>query len=107
MTFTRRRLPHLSVPQRAVFLTWRLQDSLPPNRVFPTAALTSEQAFNVLDRLLDETRTGTFYLRQPAIAEMVMEAIEYNSAVLRQYALQAFVVMPNHVHLLATPGRHR
>ena len=103
MTFTRRRLPHLSVPQRAVFLTWRLQDSLPPNRVFPTAALTSEQAFNVLDRLLDETRTGTFYLRQPAIAEMVMEAIEYNSAVLRQYALQAFVVMPNHVHLLATP----
>ena len=103
MTFTRRRLPHLSLPQRAVFLTWRLHDSLPPNRVFPTAALTSEQAFHIMDRLLDETRTGTFYLRQPDIADMVVEAIEYNSAVLKQYALQAFVVMPNHVHLLANP----
>ena len=103
MTFTRRRLPHLSLPQRPVFLTWRLHNSLPPNRAFPTAALTSEQAFDVMDRLLDETRTGTFYLHQPAIAHMVVEAIEYDSAVLKQYALQAFVVMPNHIHLLANP----
>jgi REP-associated tyrosine transposase len=31
---------------------------------------------------------------------MVVEAIGYNAQILRHYALHAFVVMPNHVHLL-------
>jgi putative transposase len=57
-----------------------------------------------MDRLLDEARTGPFYLRQPAIADMIVEALEYNATVLGQYVLGAFVVMPNHVHLLATPS---
>ena len=104
MTFYRRRLPHIDEQQRPVFLTWRLYDSLPPHRVFPTAALTSGQAFDAMDRLLDETRTGTSHLRVPAIADMVMDAIGYNASVLGQYALHAFVVMPNHVHMLATPA---
>ena len=56
-----------------------------------------------MDRLLDEARSGPFYLRQPAIADMVAEAIQYNAATLEHYVLHAFVVMPNHVHLLATP----
>jgi REP element-mobilizing transposase RayT len=57
-----------------------------------------------MDRLLDETRTGVFYLRQPAIADMIVEALEYNAGMLEHYALHAFAVMPNHVHLLATPS---
>jgi len=32
-----------------------------------------------------------------------VEAIEYNAAELGHYHLWAFVVMPNHVHLLVTP----
>lgn len=35
---------------------------------------------------------------------MVVEAIQYNGAVLEHYGLHAFVVMPNHVHLLITPA---
>jgi REP element-mobilizing transposase RayT len=103
VAFYRRRLPHLYESGRSIFVTWRLHDSLPPNRAFPTAAMTSGQAFAAMDRLLDETRTGAFYLRQPAVADMIVEAIEYNAAVLRHFLLHAFVVMPNHVHLLATP----
>ena len=57
-----------------------------------------------MDRLLDEARTGAFYLRQPAVADMVVEAIQYNAIILGHYVLHAFVVMPNHVHLLATPA---
>jgi hypothetical protein len=98
--FHERHLPHLYDTERPVFVTWRLHDSLPPNRPFPAAALTSGQAFHAMDRLLDETRTGAFYLRQPAVAEMVVEAIEYNANTLGHYTLHAFVVMPNHVHLL-------
>jgi putative DNA methylase len=103
MTFYRRRLPHIYDTGQSVFLTWRLHDSLAPQRAFPVEALTSGQAFAAMDRLLDEARSGAFYLRQPPVADMVVEAIQYNAKILGHYRLHAFVVMPNHVHLLATP----
>lgn len=56
-----------------------------------------------MDRFLDEARRGAFYLRQPAIGDMIVEAIHYNADVLGHYRLRAFVVMPNHVHVLAEP----
>jgi putative transposase len=104
VTLYRRRLPHDYETDQPVFLTWRLHDSLPSHRVFPTDALNSGQAFAAMDRLLDEACSGTFYLRQPAVAEMIVEAIQYNANILRHHTLHAFVVMPNHVHLLATPA---
>src|ERR1700689_3940725 len=82
MTFYRRRLPHLYEPEQSAFLTWRLHDSLPSHRAFPTDALNSGQAFAAMDRLLDEVRAGAFYLRQPAIANMIVEAIQYNANIL-------------------------
>ncbi len=51
---------------------------------------------------LDEARTGTFYLRQPVIAHLVIEALRYNARILGHYELHAFAVMPNHVHTLLT-----
>jgi REP element-mobilizing transposase RayT len=104
MTFYTRRLPHTYETDAPVFLTWRLHDSLPPHRPFPERALTSGQAFAAMDRLLDEVRDGVFYLRQPALADMVVDAIHFNGASLGHYLLHAFAVMPNHVHLLATPA---
>ena len=104
MAFSRRRLPHVYDPERCVFLTWRLHDSLPPHRAFPAGAVNSGQAFAAMDRLLDEACNGPFYLRQPAVADMIVEAIQYNADILGHYVLHAFVVMPNHVHLLSTPA---
>ena len=104
MTFYRRRLPHVYDIGQPIFLTWRLHDSLPTHRAFPKEALSSGQAFIAMDRLLDQARTGPFYLRQPAVADMIVEAIQYNASTLGHYLLHAFVVMPNHVHLLATPA---
>jgi REP element-mobilizing transposase RayT len=103
MTFYRRRLPHLYDIGHPIFLTWRLHDSLPAHRVFRAGNLSSGQAFAALDRLLDETRSGPLYLHQPALAEMVAEAIHHNASVLGHYDLHAFAVMPNHVHLLLSP----
>ena len=74
MTFDHWRLPLLHATEQAVFLTWRLHGSPPPNRAFPGGALSSGQAFAAMDRLLDQTRAGPFYLRRPAMAEMVVEA---------------------------------
>jgi REP element-mobilizing transposase RayT len=104
MAFYRRRLPHVDEPGQPVFLTWRLHGSLPPNRAFPAAGLTSGQAFEALDRLLDEASYRPRYLALPEIATLVVEALDYNASVLRHYELHAFVVMPNHLHLLATPA---
>jgi len=100
MVLHQRRLPHVWATEQPVFLTWRLHGSLPPHRPFRGGTLTSGQALAALDRLLDEARSGPFYLRQPDLADMVVEALEYNSRVLQQYVLHAFAVMPNHVHLL-------
>jgi putative DNA methylase len=104
MTLSRRRLPQVSETDRAVFLTWRLHDSLPAHRLFPPGSPTSGEAFAAMDRLLDTLLSGPTYLRQPAVAEMVVEAIQYGAETLRHYTLHAFVVMPNHVHLLVTPA---
>src|SRR5712691_11100557 len=104
MRFYRRRLPHFSETGKPLFLTWRLHDSLPPHRVFPMDALNSGQVFAAMDRLLDEARSGAFYLHQAAVANMMVEAIYYNANILGHYLLHAFVAMPNHVHLLATPA---
>ena len=57
-----------------------------------------------MDRLLDQTRSGPFYLRQPELAEMVVKAIYYSATVLGHCTLHAYVVMPNHVHLLVSPA---
>src|SRR5207302_2078306 len=96
-----RRLPHHYAITEPLFVTFRLHGSLPSGRVFPSGRLSSGKAFACLDRLLDEQRAGPAYLRMPAIAEVVADAIGQGTA--SDYLLQAWVVMPNHVHLLITP----
>jgi putative transposase len=103
VTFYRRRLPHFAHTGAPIFITWRLHGSLLSNRLFPSATVTSGEAFAVMDRLLDETRTGPAYLRMPEIASVVVEAIHYNAEVLRHYSLDSYVVIPNHVHILVRP----
>ena len=103
VTFYRRRLPHLYSADCPVFLTWRLYGSLAAHRSFPETSVNSGRAFATMDRLLEKTRTGPFYLRQPAIADVLVEILFHNSNVLGRYTLHAFAVMPNHIHLLVSP----
>jgi REP element-mobilizing transposase RayT len=98
----RRRLPHIDVPGVPAFVTWRLWGSLPPGRVFEREHLSSGEAFVAWDRLLDTARSGPFYLRQVEIAGMVQEQLHKADAG-GLCSLHAFVIMPNHVHLLCTP----
>ncbi len=99
----RRRLPHFHPLDKPLFLTWRLHGSLPPNRAFAAGNLRSGKVFVAMDRLLDEARTGPLHLRRPEIAQIVVDAFLYGQDSLHHYTLHAFVVMPNHVHVLLTP----
>jgi putative transposase len=86
-----------------MFVTFRLHGSLPANRRFPNVRLTSGQAFVAMDRLLDCARRGPFFLGQPEIASMFIRALFDGQHRFERYEVHAFVVMPNHVHLLVTP----
>ena len=104
MRFSRRRLPHLYPNGHPIFLTFRLHDSLPANREFRNHSLTSGEAFVAMDRLLDESRSGPLYLSDARIARLMADEILRGRDV--TYALHAWVVMPNHVHVLITPHSH-
>jgi putative transposase len=98
-----RRLPHWDVVGRPLFVTFRLHDSLPASRVFPPERLQGGKAFVAMDRILDRSRNGPLFLRQPEIAEMVVGALQDGEHRFKRYELHSYVVMPNHVHLLVTP----
>ena len=95
-----RRLPHYDAVGERMFVTFRLHGSLPESRIFPPARLTSGKAFVAMDRLLDAARSGPVYLRQPEIAKIVEQALWEGQLRFHRYALHAFVIMPNHVHLM-------
>ena len=99
-----RRLPHYYALGEPLFVTFRLHGSLPNGRTFGGGRLDSGKAFACLDRLLDEQPAGAVFLKMPAIAEVVADTIRAGAAC--DYRLHAWVVMPNHVHLLITPQVH-
>lgn len=100
MEHPHRHLPHYLPTGVPLFLTFRLAGSLPEGRSFPQQ-LTSGQQFLILDRMLDHARTGPFHLKDPNIAMLVEEDIQ--SLEKSGNALfHAWVIMPNHVHLLVT-----
>jgi REP element-mobilizing transposase RayT len=101
VNYCHRRLPHVYTIEQPLFVTFRLHDSLPAGRKFPREFMTSGQAFVAMDRMLDNPRSGPTHLQQPRIAIIVRGAIQHGSLV--DYDLHAWVIMPNHVHLLVTP----
>ena len=78
-----RRLPHWRPENSNVFVTWRLAGLKAP----PASA------------------TGPPWLSQPRIAAIFVEALLHRERVRRSYDLLAWVVMPNHVHIVVKPIR--
>ena len=102
MDFSRRRLPHSYPPGRWLFLTWHLHSSLPHGHYPPPGKASAGKAFIWMDRHLDCASTGPFFLRQAAVARLVVDSL-YRGVALGHYDLGAFVVMANHVHILLLP----
>jgi putative transposase len=93
----RRNLPHFQPDGATLFITFRLHGTL------PMASGRDGRAFAAADRELDRTAHGPTWLKQPRVAECVTETIQHGERVRTLYDLIAFVVMPNHVHLLIDP----
>jgi putative DNA methylase len=57
-----------------------------------------------MDRILDRGSNGPRFLQRPEIARLVEDALRDGERRFHRYQLHAFVVMPNHVHMLVTPA---
>ena len=97
-----RRLPHFHPNDAWVFLTWRLWGSLPAS-VDSASYLTPGRAFAARDRVLDRHPSGPRWLQDGRIADLVAHSILAGDCERHFYQLGAWVVMPNHAHLLIHP----
>jgi REP element-mobilizing transposase RayT len=100
---SQRRLPHIYPDDRWLFLTWALHGSLPSSHFPPARKASSSETFTWIDRYLDTARVGPTFLRQEAVATLVIESL-FRGEDLNHYRLGAFVIMANHVHVLLLPS---
>ena len=93
-------MPHFHPDGEYLFVTWRLHGSLPvvpPDVIYATPG----QAFAAQDRALARNH-GCHWLSDTRVARQVAEAIRAGES-RKFYELSAWVVMPNHVHMLILP----
>jgi REP element-mobilizing transposase RayT len=99
-------LPHFDDGVRPQFITFRLADSLPISFIekakskLDRGIITEIEYHKELDKWLDKG-IGEPHLRDPRIAGMVAENLRQFAG--NRYELHAWVIMPNHVHLLLSP----
>ncbi|MEK7675467.1 MAG: transposase [Verrucomicrobiota bacterium] len=94
-------LPHYDVPGITQFVTFRLADAMPASRRSEWEALCkieSERERRIqLEDYLDRG-AGECWLARPKLADLTESALRHFDG--ERYGLQAWVVMPNHVHVL-------
>ena len=100
---THRNLPHWQQAGATYFVTFRLADSLPAEvqaRLEEMQRLNEAATFAWIDRYLD-AGSGRCLFRNPRLAGVVANSLRYFNG--DRYRLDAFVIMPNHVHALVSP----
>jgi REP element-mobilizing transposase RayT len=102
--FYRRNLPHWQPESASIFVTWRLYGSLPKGFTEHLRKQSNEpgRQFINADCILDAGSTGPLWLKEPGIACLVEEAIQKGASI-EHFVLRAYVIMPNHVHVLVEP----
>jgi len=102
MAYYERNLPHWHPQGKQIFVTWRLYGSLPESVIaqIKQAKNHAGRQFARAEQFLDSGEFGPLWLRDPKIAAMVQSAIVRGAGKLNQYSLSAYVIMPNHVHVL-------
>ena len=104
MPYYQRNLPHWLPTGRDLFVTWRLNGSLPVHMIEHLRNkkfLTEGKRFREFDAHLDAHAFGPVWLKKPEIADLVIAALKRVEEE-RLCRLHEYVVMPNHVHALLT-----
>jgi putative transposase len=115
LIYYERNLPHRLPPGEAIFLTFRLADTLPLyvlERMKEEAALLQQEQelvpaqlyaaqkryFGRFDDLLAKAEHGPTWLKQPEIAAIVVQSLHHFDS--KNYELLSYCLMPNHVHMV-------
>ena len=100
-------IPHFDGGQVSQFLTFRLFDSLPESVIQDWREKTSRQGEEGkvifrknVENYLDKG-SGSCFLRDERVAKMTEDSLLFHHT--KKYDLVAWVIMPNHIHFLATP----
>lgn len=122
--FYRRNLPHIQPVGATFFVTFRLAGSLPLNllqqweqekrfyrAIFArikdqkerkrTQRKWESQWFLRFETALDKADFGPTWLKDERIAKLVAESLHYRDG--KVYRLDAYCIMPNHVHIVFAP----
>lgn len=94
-------LPHFDAPHVTQFVTFQLHASFPVTRLAEFEAILKQPDDSVKRRRLEawlDRGHGDCWLRQRDVAELVEKILLEADG--RNYRMQAWVVMPNHVHLV-------
>ena len=94
-------LPHYDAPHVTQIVTFMLADSFPVERRAEWEPILEEADDSLRRRKLEawlDRGCGECWLRQPRVATLVEEKLRQSDGA--DYRLQAWVVMPNHVHLV-------
>lgn len=99
--YSRGYLPHLDAPGLLQFVTFHLADSLPKGaveQIYAGLDPDDPERLHRVEQWLDSGH-GACWLRRPPIAHLVEDALLHFDGM--RYRLLCWVVMPNHLHLLA------
>lgn len=122
--YYRRNLPHIQPPGASLFITFRLAGSIPvamlqmldnereqmEKRIakiadraerYRLADQEHRRYFGKWDEALDSAQGCPRWLQDERIADLVCNSLHHLDG--QKYTLDAFCVMPNHVHLVCTP----
>lgn len=122
--YYQRNLPQFQPFDATTFITFRLVGSLPkavmlkldeavrikedevnqltdPTLQKQAVTLAQKQLFSEWDAALDAATESNLWLAKPEVANIVCEALQYRDQ--RVFCLDAYCVMPNHVHLVCSP----
>ena len=113
VSFRRRNLPHWRVVDRPYFVTIRLKNSIPLNRLIEIKAISekiksdddNEEILNIqrnqflkMEQILDSQKENRF-LENHEVAEMILDAFAMVEGK-TLWRIATAVVMPNHIHIL-------
>ncbi len=96
-----RSLPHFDSPEVLQAITFRLADALPDEVIAARRDQSDSRQSRRIAAALDAGH-GACLLGDPALAGIVEAALLHGARV--AYELHAWVVMPNHVHVLIAPA---
>jgi putative transposase len=120
----RRNLPHYQLPGSTLFITFRLDCSLPQTVI---ETLMQEKArtevvlnhivddkecaeriyaeerrlFGKWDEALNKASSGPLWLKDSRVSELMVESLKHRDG--KEYDLDAYCIMANHVHVVFTP----